>query len=140
MLQQCLNWLSKQVDRVLSARKEALLKCSKGSVNGEPFVIWLHMINCPFIKKHPFKTYNAVVEKRGIFNRTLNGEIEKSRFATILTPANLTCQSGMFDNLGNLTFLGKQEFWKSVDSLIQDLDKSYPNQSRTLSVRDNTTN
>ena len=45
VIEQCLNWLAKQLDRALSSRKDALLKRSPGSVGQDTKIIWVDMIN-----------------------------------------------------------------------------------------------
>ena len=88
----------------------------------EPTIIWVKMIKRPFIKFHPFPHYNTVVELANKFNNIVDQETKKSRFAILISP-DIRMDAENFDNLGNLSFLGKTRFWKFIDAEIRSLDK-----------------
>ena len=82
-------------------------------------VIWIAMINRPFIRNYPYKTYNRIVELRTIFNKTLEEEARKSKFSLVLYTDDLNSNPEFFDDFGNLTYLGKQKFWRNVDYYLK---------------------
>ena len=119
ILHQEIKWLSKQLDRVLTARWECLKQLSPGAVDTETKIIWINMLQRPFIKHPPFPTYNLVVKLRSKFNKILEQEARKSKYSYILDVKNVPRNSGNFDTMGNLTFAGKTEFWKEVNYFRQ---------------------
>ena len=122
VLEKQLDWIFREVDRALTARRDNLLKWSPGAVGPEPTIIWVKMIKRPFIKFHPFPNYNTVVELANKFNNIVDQETRKSHFAISISP-DIRIDAENFDNLGNLSFLGKTRFWKFIDAEIRSLDK-----------------
>ena len=101
-----------------------LLKRSPGSIGQDTKIIWVDMINPPFIRNHPFTNYNLIVDLHTKFNKALEMEAKKSKFSFIIQPKDHTRKSGNFDNFGNLTFQGKKEFWWDIDLHIQEFYQS----------------
>ena len=122
ILEQILHWLAKNLDRAISIKRELLQDRCPGSVGKEPKIIWIQMINCPFIKRHPFFTYNLVVELRKQFNKLLIQEAKKSKYSLVMSISDLTGDLSNFNEYGNLTFEGKCQFWKQVDLQIRKLE------------------
>ena len=71
VLEHLTHWLSKQVNHAISACREKLHDICPRAVGSQPKVIWIHMINRPFINRHPYPTYNYAVELRSKFNGIL---------------------------------------------------------------------
>ena len=85
-------------------------------------VVWLKMINRPFIKYHPFPQYNMVTDLRTEFNKLIDK-------VAAFYPTSTTIDSSFyntakdFDSLGNLSFQGKLNFWKKVNDNLKKLCK-----------------
>ena len=125
VLEEGLAWLVKQLDRAILGRKEFLVKQCPGAVPLDTKLIWIEMINRPFIKHHTFPVYNLVVDLRSIFNRTLQQEIKCSKLSLLISPTDDTEIRGYFDHFGNLTHEGKENFWTSVDSKLKCYDTGH---------------
>ena len=123
IIEQMMEWLFKQVDHLIEAKCDFLHSKCIGALLHMPTILWTHMINRPLINCHPYNMYNLVVELRAKFNRTINVEVRKSHFSRILHAPNDAELPDYFDNFGNLTFQGKQEFWIFIDDQIARIDK-----------------
>ena len=86
-----------------------------GAVGARPKIVQLKMLNRPHINYHPFPNYNNVVNLRSKFNSILQEKVCKSHFAFLIDP-NVNMIQDNYDNLGNLMFQGKTQFWKTIDS------------------------
>ena len=124
LLEKCMAWLGKTLKEPYLPTEKKLRDILPGSMGPEPTIIGVGMINHPFIRNHPFKTYNLVVDFRTKFNQILQSEAKKSRFALVLRPTNTLDYSHHFDNFGNLTFSGKKEYWRFLDSKLKNHDRN----------------
>ena len=122
ILERIMNWLGKQLDRALTIRREALWNMCPGAVGPEPKILWVQMIKRPYIHHHPFPAYNLVCELRDKFNAILKLEASKSRYALVLEAPDQVDNARSFDAYGNLTFAGKQKFWRHIDTLICNME------------------
>ena len=122
ILHECIHWLSKNVDRAMTNRKEYIKQILPGAVGLEPEIIWNGMINRPLIKNHPFHPYNLVVKLSRTFNDILISEAKKSTYAKVIIPLNSSSIYDMFDNYGNLTFLRKKNYSKFIDAQLKKYD------------------
>ena len=77
-----------------------------------------------FIHNHPYPTYNLVSELRTKFNATLELEAKKSCYALTLPPPDFSEDLKAFDTFGNLTFYGKKQFWRYIDTRIKCHDRN----------------
>ena len=84
IIEQTMEWLFKQIERLIEAKCDFLRSKCAGALLHIPIVLWTHMINRPLINHYPYHTYNLVVELRSKFNRTINNEVRKSRYSRIL--------------------------------------------------------
>ena len=119
MIEQTLHWLITQFNRAIASRKETLLDKTPGAVGKDPSIYWVQMINRPFIRDHIFKSYNIVVELRSKFNSVLELEVKHSRFCKTIEPQDNAGNWEYFDTFGNLTFLGKINFWKYLNAKLK---------------------
>ena len=117
-----LDWLLKNIHRAIKMRKEDLKSFYKGTIKEqEPRIIFLKMLQRPYRRNHPFPSYNMVIDLRIKFNRTLEQTTKKYPNMSTLD-LNEALSSQMFDNFGNLTHLGKIAFWRTLDTMIKNLD------------------
>ena len=124
ILDQELQWLAKSLDRAITARREKLREICSGAVGSQPKLVWVQMIHRPFIKNHPYATYNLIVELRGKFNSLLEQEARKSMYALIIETQNHSADPEFFDSTGNLTYHGKVAFWLHIDREIKCYETS----------------
>ena len=116
-------WLTKQIDRAFTVRREDLkTKCSV-AVGDEPKIIWIKMIPRPLIKNHIFQFYNNVVNLRKKFNNCLEDILAFTRHTYMIDPCGIFDDYDHFDNLGNLTANGRSTFWKFLDSQFKKFDR-----------------
>ena len=104
ILDQEMQWLTKNIDRLIITRHEQLRHKSPGAVGSQPKLVWIQMIHRPYIRNHPYATYNLVVELRHKFNQFLEQEARKSMFAYVLEMEDTSQNPDFFDSTGNLTF------------------------------------
>ena len=60
-----LNWLMRNIERVLAARKEELRSKCYGAVNHDPRVFWISMIPRPYVKKPPNTVFQQYSQPKG---------------------------------------------------------------------------
>ena len=80
------------------------------------------MLERPFIRLHPYSTYNTVCELTETFNEMLIDEAKKSKYSLVIKP-DFETNEETFDSFGNLTPMGKQQYWKHIDSQIKTLEE-----------------
>ena len=133
IMEQQLRWMFSEVDKLLTNRRENLLKWCPRSLGPEPEVIWVKMVSRPLIKHHPFPSNNIVVELQTKFNKILDNETRRSRYSTTINPA-MRMDIKNYDNLGNLSFTGKCNFWKFIDAEVRILDHDSSSDKRNTST------
>ena len=111
LLDECMQWLVKQFDKIFEIQREDLTVKKSGALATatEPRIVWLAMIQHLLINNHFKHVYN----KRGKFNRAVKDAIRKYRYHHIMYLDNLTDQSH-FDQTGKLTGRGKYEMWSKI--------------------------
>ena len=107
------------IDRAILQRHEALKDILPGAAGPDTKILWVGMLNRPLIRDHPFDTYNLVMKLRSSFNSILENEIRKSRFSLLILPQDNAENGHFFDGYGNLTFIGKKNFWKFLNAQIK---------------------
>ena len=107
------------MDRAITIKRQKLREKLPGALDAQPKLVWVQMIHRPFIKNHPYNTYNTVVQLRKNFNSLLEQESRKSMFALVLEMPNQSSNSNFFDSTGNLTYAGKVNYWMHIDSMIE---------------------
>ena len=116
------NWLTRKID-IAVRRKLCQIRARKpgaiGSVD-DPTIIYIDMIHRPQQRGMDKKLVEMCSVKYK-FNRILHESIEAQGHRVICIP---TCNDAKyFDNHGNLTNVGKINFWREVDDLLERFDR-----------------
>ena len=112
-----LKWLLININRTIELRKDDLLKKRPGAVSttSEPRLVWTLMVKRPeSANKHIF----ALTRK---FNQIMENVVAGDKRSHVLTP-EVPTDNRHFDRFGNLTAIGHETFWKSIDSIMKDFD------------------
>ena len=72
ILQDEIDWLMKQVDRALIARRESLKSKILGAAGKIPKLIWVKMIPRPYVNGHPVSCFNNTISLHNKFNEILD--------------------------------------------------------------------
>ena len=116
-----LNWLAKQLERMIESRKEKLSEERPGAISSiETKIIWVKMIERPPVPLND-KRYKTQVTC-GKFNATLNNltDWRLNTFVTSISSLNLDRD---FDFVGNMKESGKQQFWRELDHYFKRFDR-----------------
>ena len=113
----CINWLAKQVERLVDARIEDLYSKCPGATFFETKFIWIKMLAC--VTQFPYRA--KVFALRSKFNNALDDIAEKRKQTHIMNLTKLEAKH--FDQHGRLTYPGKLQMWCEIDKLVKKFDK-----------------
>ena len=109
-----LEWLVREMDRLVTTKKLDLHKLRPGSVVAtEPKIIWITMIARP--------APSRVLALKKKFNAILEETLFESRGMYILN-ANQNLNATHFDRSNQLMANGKTTYWQNIDQAIQLFD------------------
>ena len=118
-MEDTLKWLLKKINQVIETRKQDLMGKRPGvvSTTSEPRLVWVTMLRRP--DKSLNKQVHALVRK---FNKILEQVISVNQRSHFLKmDLETTCTN--YELIGNLTQIGKLEYWKKLDATMKDLDR-----------------
>ena len=112
-----LKWLLININRTIELRKDDLLRKRPGAVSttSEPHLVWTLMA------RRPESTHKHVFSLTHKFNQILESMVAGDKRSYVLTP-EVPTDNRHFDSFGNLTAIGHETFWKSVDTIMKDFD------------------
>ena len=118
ILTKCTKWLKRNINTSLATRKEDLkVKRPEALMNAEtPIIIWISALPRPPNSKR--KEIFALVKK---FNDIFNSICDEQSNAIQITLATVN-EANYFDCEGRLTAVGKEQFWKELDTQIREID------------------
>ena len=115
IIQRCIEWMVKELDRFIAARKDELTKKQPGAVvNLEPKVIWLKMLDRPGTSR--------IMSIREKFNAILEETLFKYHQTYI---AEMKLEGMHFDPNNNLFPTGQVCYWRELDSILKAFDCQY---------------
>ena len=118
------EWLTRNIERVITTRMEDLIAKHPGAVSGNTRVIWIRMLSRPshaFNQFHPDANRANVLGQRRKFNTVLEDVIAVMKYTHIMELTSLGPSD--FDRLGNPTARGLFNFWKEIDKKLRKFDK-----------------
>ena len=120
ILDDCLYWLVKEINKIFEIRRDDLKSKKLGSLSTatEPRVIWVAMIHRPIIQDERMK---EIYNKRSKFNRALSAAVTRFRYHHIMYIDNV-CEESHFDRIGKLTAKGKSEMWLELIHQVKLFD------------------
>ena len=100
-------------------RKNNLRKVRPGAVfqASEPRLIWVQMVKCP-----EFTSNKSIFTLCRKFNNIMETVIANDKHSHILKPL-MEANSLNFNRDGTFTVIGKEAFWREVDSQMRDFDR-----------------
>ena len=121
ILTKCTKWLKRNINASLATRKEDLKVKRPGALmNAEtPIIIWILALPRPPNSKR--KEIFALVKK---FNDIFNSICDEQSNAIQITLATVN-EANYFDCEGRLTAVGKEQFWKELDTQIKEIDRTH---------------
>ena len=115
------NWLARQIERLIEARREELCKKCPGSIHAnETRMIWVKMIPRPQVPPMTHKYKVQVL--RGKFNIVIDSLNKWRKNTYILEVSSLDMQQN-FTLVGSLNADGKKQFWKELDYHFKRYDR-----------------
>ena len=118
----CLNWLITEVDRLISARKDALCHRKPGAVlPNEPKIVWCKMMDKPNM------TYNDMMVVHGKYNRILEEILTQYQGHYILDYSKEVVHPVNFSQQNDINARGKEDMWNVIDRKLEifDFNKDY---------------
>ena len=107
-----LSWLISEIDKGVSAKKEAMRKIRRGAVTAsEPKMVYVKMLDQP----HPDKA-QAIRRK---FNDLLEEKLLAWQNHFIL---HIEVENSLFNITNHLTTEGEKQYWHRIDALLEDFD------------------
>ena len=114
----CLKNLITNVDRLIQARKDALRLCRPGALAyNEPKLIWVNMMNRVNVREP-----DQLLAMRKKFNAALNAQLETKRNHYAIDITDEMNKSEFFTSRKQLTPLGKETFWRTIDMVLEKFD------------------
>ena len=107
-----MNWLAKQIECMIDARREQLMDRRPSAITPNPKIIWVKMIKHPpvLLNDRRYKTQAT----RNKFNMTIDNLTDWC-WDTYVTSINSLNHHWDFDFMGYLKDSGKLQFWKELD-------------------------
>ena len=119
ILGSCLEWLMKNLDCVISSKKDTLCRRQPGAIkSGEPKIIWVTMAYRPEFclavnkKVAAAPKFNAVLAD---LVRDRKGHLFMDLHNKITSPLN-------FNKAGYLNQRGKEVYWQEIDRKLEEFD------------------
>ena len=105
----CLNWFSKQVERLIETRMEDLHRKKPGSVFGNTHLIWIKMLGrvTTLMKKAKFYSLHQK------FNVALDDLEIKRKQTHVMNITSL--EPRHYDRFSRLGYAGKNQLWHEID-------------------------
>ena len=127
------NWLIGQVSKLLMARREDLKSKKPGSVTADlTRVIWVNMLARPEYN-NPY--LNTLFDLRQTYNGKMKKLLEVEKYMHIIEVPNME-EYKYFNKQGELTTLGKEEFWLNFNAELKALDAT-PKENLKLDIKKN---
>ena len=118
----CVNWLSKQLERMMDARIEDLHSKRLGAFYENTKLIWVKMF--PWLVNLPPRLAK-VMSLRHKLNLALDELSRKRKQTHVLSITSL--EHAHFDQWGKLNYQGKMQFWRDLDDQIKHFDSCKTN-------------
>ena len=120
IFEKTIDWLSREIENAIATRKEDLKLVRAGAFEpGEPQIIWVKMLVRPFIKA---TNRGYIFAQCHTFNGIMQNTILHFLHTHILD-TEMPCDRDFFDLAGNLSSIGKQQFWKEVNYWMRQFDR-----------------
>ena len=120
MVEEAANWLVRKFDVALRRRKLSFLERKPGALTGlTPTIIFVRMLRRVGKFSKESRRF-AIHSLRSKFNDSLNDAVAK-RGHRIMTVNSCNAYEH-YDHRGNLTPVGRKEFWLEVDMLVNRFD------------------
>ena len=115
----CVNWITKQIERLLDSRADQLYRAKPGAVFDNTKLIWIKMISWPEVPAthDKFKVYTL----KSKLNQALDDIADKHKQTYVITIRSL--DNSHFDSNGRLSHEGKVQMWKEIDQIIKRFDR-----------------
>ena len=111
-----LYYIMQEFEKLIQRRRQDISTKRPGALPPEhlPYIIWVRMLKRPFIEG---ELASHIFSNRGKFNSVLENQMMncKSSMHRIMS---IDVRLDEFDRLGNLTTIGKNNFWREVDQAI----------------------
>ena len=119
---QAIDYLTKEINKLLTLRKEDLRSKRTGALSNsiEPKIIWIQAIKRPFTAHQSRKETFKLVGKA---NDVLEEVVQKYNKTSHILYLDTVNEITHIDGMGNLTAAGKTVFWKELDSTMRRFDK-----------------
>ena len=112
IIQRCMEWMVREVDRMISTRKEDLWDKRPGAICPlEPKVVWIKMLEKP--------AQSRIMAVRNKFNAILEEILCRYRLMYI---AGIQLEHMHFDRNNSLYPTGKIRYWKDLDAIMKKFD------------------
>ena len=119
-LEDTIKWFLININLVLETQKQDLMTRRPGAVASsvEPRLIWVTMLCCPEYSMNK-QIYSLARKFNNILESVIVGD-KRSHILKIRVPHDTT----HFDRIGNLTQIGRYEYWNFLNNEIWDLERS----------------
>ena len=137
IITELITWLMKNVDKSIELRKDdmRMKRAVSVSSSGEPRLIFSTMIVRPMIKDTRRGFIFAQAKK---YNDILEEVVLKYKHTHIIKPNIFPFDKDLFDNIGNLSALGADKFWRDFNNQVRSFDRCEtdlrPDNSRNRTV------
>ena len=119
-IEDTLKWLLININQTIEVRKHDIMSKRLGALSSsaEPRLIWITMLKRPdfFSAKHIFSLACK-------FNDILESIIAGDKRSHIIK-VRIDHNNQNYDRYGNITTIGKAEYWKFMDSEMHDFDRN----------------
>ena len=118
-LERCIDWLMKQMTRLIEAHKEQLFRRKQGALPSSdefPVLIWVELFD------KPYQRNQFIQENHNKFNKGVNEVAIKEKNCRVMTIESLGMRH--YNTLGELNYEGKQQLWRDINYQINNFFKN----------------
>ena len=122
ILKEQIKWLVTQLMKTANRRRDEIKtrRASALSTSFEPQFIWVKMIERLYITNPKYK---RVMSLRKRFNKILECVLSAIIYSYILKVESTSTHSGFFNDKGELTQLGQEQFWSEINKKMHLFDR-----------------
>ena len=118
-IEDTLKWLLININQAIETRKEDIMGKRPGGISttSEPRLVWVNMLHRPHHSMN--KRVFSLARK---FNDLLEGVIHGNKKSHILK-VEIDHNTIYYDRIGQLTQMGKIQYWKKLDEIMKEFDR-----------------
>ena len=124
ILEDVINWLMRNIRKIIDSRMDDLLRKRPGAVLFSPRIIWVKMMNRQFTANHPEEKRVKTMANRKKINDIADAQVPKyDKYILMDISSIMKYPHKNFDNLGNPNAIGKAQYWKELDFHCKKIDR-----------------